>query len=396
MLSTTATFSWTAGSGIQSDLGRYRQHARRRTSYYSGLARHTDLHRNDAVHALPYVSGLPTNGSPSYVRLWVASATHLVLHRLHALQPEPCTGRMVSPGRERRSPRVGHVHLDQRQLCDRRIWLDVGTTIGGTQTYFGDPGAQRCRGPSVGLPINGAHVYARLWSLTSLGWSYTDYSYMAAAPTPGRDDRPRTWRDLPRRRGHVHLEQRARHHADVAGCGHVTRAATCMRQARDWGPREPSSGLPVNGTPVYVRLWSLDSSSWRFNDYTYTASTTSIANMTSPADGSTLGGATTFMWTNPVCRRSGSMWERPLAARISIQPRRAPERRERSPACRPTASRCMSGLWSLATERGAGLDRPYTRLPTRRTAIAFLTDPCGHVHRADGKPGAVGPPEGPD
>ncbi|MBI5688399.1 MAG: hypothetical protein HZC54_25280, partial [Verrucomicrobia bacterium] len=29
--------------------------------------------------------------------------------------------------------------------------------------------------------------------------------------------------------------------------------------------------LPVDGGPVYVRLWSLMSGTWKFNDYFYTA-----------------------------------------------------------------------------------------------------------------------------
>jgi hypothetical protein len=31
------------------------------------------------------------------------------------------------------------------------------------------------------------------------------------------------------------------------------------------------TGLPTNGTTVYVRLWSLTNFTWRFNDYTYLA-----------------------------------------------------------------------------------------------------------------------------
>ena len=33
-------------------------------------------------------------------------------------------------------------------------------------------------------------------------------------------------------------------------------------------------GLPTAGQPVYVRLWSLISGAWQFNDYTYTAAGT--------------------------------------------------------------------------------------------------------------------------
>ena len=36
------------------------------------------------------------------------------------------------------------------------------------------------------------------------------------------------------------------------------------------------SGLPTNGSTIYVRLWSLIGSTWQFTDYTYTAVTVTI------------------------------------------------------------------------------------------------------------------------
>jgi hypothetical protein len=60
------------------------------------------------------------------------------------------------------------------------------------------------------------------------------------------------------------------------------------------------SNLPTNGSTIYVRLWSLDSGKWYFNDYTYTAYTAIVvtpAQMTSPANGSTFTSDTvTFVW----------------------------------------------------------------------------------------------------
>jgi hypothetical protein len=58
--------------------------------------------------------------------------------------------------------------------------------------------------------------------------------------------------------------------------------------------------LGANGSTVYVRLWSLIGSDWLFNDYTYTANeaSTTLAQMTTPAPGSTLVATTVqFQWT---------------------------------------------------------------------------------------------------
>ena len=61
------------------------------------------------------------------------------------------------------------------------------------------------------------------------------------------------------------------------------------------------SGLPTDGRTLYVRLWSLLSSGWTFNDYTYTASmpVAAASVITSPTPGSQLTGSTvTFSWSS--------------------------------------------------------------------------------------------------
>jgi hypothetical protein len=60
------------------------------------------------------------------------------------------------------------------------------------------------------------------------------------------------------------------------------------------------SGLPMNGSTVYVTLWSLVGGQWLNNQYTYTAFNQSGSQgvLTTPTPGSTLPGSTvTFGWT---------------------------------------------------------------------------------------------------
>jgi hypothetical protein len=57
-----------------------------------------------------------------------------------------------------------------------------------------------------------------------------------------------------------------------------------------------ASGLPTNGSPVYVRLWSQTGGAWSFNDYTYTAP--SAAAVTSPVGATLTGANQTFTWNN--------------------------------------------------------------------------------------------------
>ncbi len=64
----------------------------------------------------------------------------------------------------------------------------------------------------------------------------------------------------------------------------------------------PVTGLPADGRTIYVRLWSYVNGQWVSNDYQYKAfssggATPVKAALTSPAAGSTLGGAAvTFQW----------------------------------------------------------------------------------------------------
>ena len=57
------------------------------------------------------------------------------------------------------------------------------------------------------------------------------------------------------------------------------------------------SGLPTNGRPIYVRLWSYLGGGWQYEDYTYTAHP-DWAQLITPAPGSTLtSSSVTFGWT---------------------------------------------------------------------------------------------------
>jgi hypothetical protein len=61
------------------------------------------------------------------------------------------------------------------------------------------------------------------------------------------------------------------------------------------------SGIPVNGSVIWVRLWTQLSGNWQYLDYLYTAAGggctgSGLAVMQSPAAGSTLGATATFTW----------------------------------------------------------------------------------------------------
>jgi hypothetical protein len=58
-------------------------------------------------------------------------------------------------------------------------------------------------------------------------------------------------------------------------------------------------GLPTDGRTLYVTLWSYLNGAWQSNSYTYTAFTPVPAQITSPANNTTLpGGSVTFEWNS--------------------------------------------------------------------------------------------------
>ena len=75
-----------------------------------------------------------------------------------------------------------------------------------------------------------------------------------------------------------------------SGCGGFSSGACDVRP----GPR-----LPINGEPIYARLFTQLNGTWVHTDYTYTATIEAQATLTTRTPGSTLtGSAVTFTWTS--------------------------------------------------------------------------------------------------
>jgi hypothetical protein len=156
-----------------------------------------------------------------------------------------------------------------------------------------------------GLPTNGSTVYVTLYSLVSGTWTPNPYTYTASSlaaaqgvlttPPPNSTLTSSTvtfdwtagspgpysyWLDVGSSAG-------GNNYYSSGNLGNVTTTT--------------ASGLPTNGTTVYVTLYTLISGSWVGNAYTYTAlnSSSGLAAMQTPTPGSTLSGTTaTFTWSS--------------------------------------------------------------------------------------------------
>jgi len=183
-------------------------------------------------------------------------------------------------------------------------WLDVGKEQGGNEYYQSGSLPVSTLSQTVNtLPSDGSTVWARWYYLLSGTWQYTDYSYTAfggsadrgviTSPAPGSTlsgssvifnwtagmGATAYWLDA----------------GNVAGGNQYLQSGNLGNVLTT-----TVSGLPTNGSVIYVTLYSLVSGQWLSNQYTYTAFNVAAAEgvLTTPTPGSTLtSGTVTFNWT---------------------------------------------------------------------------------------------------
>ncbi|GEM_PF-1474790 len=183
-------------------------------------------------------------------------------------------------------------------------WLMVGTWVGGNTIYSSDQGTLTSATVTT-LPVDGRTIYVRLWSYINKQWVSNDYQYTAfssggstpvkaaiTSPTPG------STLSGPSATFQWNTGTGASRYYLFAGSW--TGGNTIFSQDMATSTQATISNLPVDGSTIYIRLWSYINNTWDYNDYTYKASgtvTAAKAAITSPAPGAALpGSSTTFQW----------------------------------------------------------------------------------------------------
>jgi hypothetical protein len=253
------------------------------------------------------VTTLPTNGSTVYVTLydlvngsWVSNAyTYAAFNAAGAggvlTTPTPgstLTGSSATFGWTAGSGATGY-------------WLDIGSSAGGNNYYSSGNLGNVLTTTANGLPTNGSTLYVTLYSLISGSWTPNAYTYTASSlaaaqgvlttPPPNSTLTSSTmtfdwtagspgpysyWLDVGSSAG-------GNNYYSSGNLGNVTTTTV--------------SGLPTNGSTLYVTLYTLISGSWVGNAYTYTAlnSSSGLAAMQTPTPYTTLSGTTvTFTWSS--------------------------------------------------------------------------------------------------
>ncbi len=175
-------------------------------------------------------------------------------------------------------------------------WLYAGTSLGSSNIHNSGSLGNSTSTTVSGLPTDGSTLYVRLWYKIGASWFWLDYTYTAGAtpsmtsPTPGAA-----------LSGSSQTFYWSANGASVtewwlwvgtnAGSGDIYDSGSLGTATS-----HTVSGLPTDGSTLYVRLWYKIGASWFWLDYTYTAG--APPSMTSPTPGSTLSGsAVTFSWS---------------------------------------------------------------------------------------------------
>jgi len=254
-------------------------------------------------------SSLPTNGSPVWARLYYqpiggnwsyvdASYTSLNAGSQTAVMTTPTPSTTLSGSTVTFSWNAG-------TASPKEYWLDIGSSAGGNNYYSSGNLGSALSTTASGLPTNGSTVYATLYTLVSGSWTPNAYTYQAfnassatgmlTTPMPGSTLTSSTvtfdwtagmpgpysyWMDVGNTAG-------GNNYYSSGNLGNVTTTTV--------------SGLPTDGSTIYVTLYTLISGSWVGNAYTYTAlnATSGLAAMQTPMPGSVLSGTTaTFTWSS--------------------------------------------------------------------------------------------------
>ena len=300
----SATFNWTLAEGVTN----------------AGLWVGTTAGASDLYFGSPSlgpittttVSGLPMNGSTVYVRLWAQVAgnwqsidyTYKAAAVTQTAMTSPTSGSTL-PG----SSATFNWTL-AAGVTNAGLW--VGTTAGASDLYFGSPSLGPITTTTVsGLPMNGSTVYVRLWAQVAGNWQSIDYTYKAAAVTQTAMTSPTSGSTLPG--SSATFNWTLAEGVTNAGLwvGTTAGASDLYFGSPSLGPITTTtvSGLPMNGSTVYVRLWAQVAGNWQSIDYTYKAAAVTQTAMTSPTSGSTLpGSSATFNWTLAAGVTNAGLW----------------------------------------------------------------------------------------
>jgi len=259
----TVTFTWSAGAGASAywlDVG---------TVQGQGNL----FGQNVGLVTSQAVSGIPTNGSAIYARLWTlingnwayADYTYAgasIGGATRAVMSTPVPGSTLSGSTVTFTWSAG--------TGASAYWLDVGTAQGQRTIFAANVGLVTSQVVS-GIPANGGAISVRLWTLLGGTWQYNDYAYTAAGAAAAAISSPGPGSTLS---GSTVTFTWS---AGPGASAYWLDVGTAQGQGTVYGANvglatsQVVSGIPTNGSVIYVRLWTLLGGVWQFHDYSFAA-----------------------------------------------------------------------------------------------------------------------------
>jgi hypothetical protein len=220
---------------------------------------------------------LPTNGAAIYVRLWTVFNGTTYLHNDYTYTEfTQSASAITSPVPSSTLTSASTTFTwNAGPAGTTGYGLNVGTSLGGANLVNIYPLSGTST--TVNLPTNGATIYVRLWTVLngttylSRDFTYTEFMQSASAitsPVPGSmltsAATTFTWNAGP---------------AGTTGYGLNVGTSPGGANLVNVYPLSGTSAtvnLPTNGATIYVRLWTvLNGTTYLYNDYTYSAASSS-------------------------------------------------------------------------------------------------------------------------
>jgi hypothetical protein len=215
---------------------------------------------------------LPTNGTLIYVRLWTILNGTTYIYKDYTYTEFTQSGAVITiPTNTSTLTSASTTFTWSAGPAGTTSYgLNVGTSLGGADLV--NIGPLSGTSATVTLPTNGAPIYVRLWTVLngttylSRDFTYTEFTQSAAVITIPTNTSTLTsasttftWSSGP---------------AGTTGYSLNVGTSPGGADLVNIGPLSGTSvtvNLPTNGTPIYVRLWTiLSGPTYLYNDYTYT------------------------------------------------------------------------------------------------------------------------------
>lgn len=286
---TTVTFSWSSGSGV--------------TAYWLDVGNSQgigDIYAaNQGTATLRTVAGVPADGRKIYVRLWSLLNGIWRCYDYAYLAATRAKAAMVSPTPSSALAGSSVTFTWTTGAGVSAYWLDVGTFAGIGDIYGAHQGTATSR-TVTGIPTDGRTIRVRLWSQIDGSWQFNDYVYAAytAAGTIAVLLSPPSGSRLSGSVITFTWSAASGATAYWLDVGPLPGIGMYFGKNLGLATSQTVSGIPLNGSLVYVRLWTLIAGAWKYNDYGFVADDSAQVTMLGPAPGSTLSDSSvTFTWS---------------------------------------------------------------------------------------------------